>query len=150
MPMYLTLTLHRAADGHGGVATKGDEAWMTIARSFVEQFGWGALIGIASGFTMALLLQHVAARDTGGGILALLGLLVTSSELARHLCGGVWGCRNGPPRIRSAVRHGLATDLVTRDWSTRLGPCLFLRLQPRGARDTGYCSILASKETLRP
>jgi hypothetical protein len=80
--------LHRAADGHGGVATKGDEAWMTIARSFVEQFGWGALIGIASGFTMALLLQHAAARDTGGGILALLGLLVTSSELARHLCGG--------------------------------------------------------------
>lgn len=46
--------------------------WSTLGLAFVQQFGWGTLLGLISGFSMAALLRHVAARDGGGGIVALL------------------------------------------------------------------------------
>jgi cell volume regulation protein A len=72
MAVYLTLTFIALLAGSGVAADAGGEAWLTIVRSFAEQFGWGALLGVVAGFAMALLLHHVGARDTGGGILALL------------------------------------------------------------------------------
>jgi cell volume regulation protein A len=70
-----------------------------MATAFAQQFGWGGVLGVVSGFGMALLLQRVAARDAGGGILALLigagglsvfaatGLLGGSGFLAVYLFG---------------------------------------------------------------
>jgi cell volume regulation protein A len=72
MAVYLTLTFIVLLAGTGATANTDGVSWLTIVGSFAEQFGWGALIGICSGFAMALLLTHVAARDVGGGILALL------------------------------------------------------------------------------
>jgi potassium/hydrogen antiporter len=72
MAVYLTLTFITLLAGTGATTNTDGGAWLTIVGSFAEQFGWGALIGITSGFAMALLLKHVAARDVGGGILALL------------------------------------------------------------------------------
>lgn len=72
MAVYLTLTFIALLGGTGLATEPGGQAWLTIAGSFAEQFGWGALIGVGAGFAMALLLKHVAARDAGGGILALL------------------------------------------------------------------------------
>jgi cell volume regulation protein A len=72
MAVYLTLTFIALLAGTGAAASAEGGAWITIVRSFVEQFGMGALMGVGGGFAMALLLRQVAARDTGGGILALL------------------------------------------------------------------------------
>jgi len=41
--------------------------WATVAWSFLQQFGWGTLIGVAGGFAMALLLPRLVSRDAGGG-----------------------------------------------------------------------------------
>ena len=72
MAVYLTLTFIALLAGTGAAASADGGAWITIVRSFVEQFGLGTLMGVGGGFAMALLLRQVAARDTGGGILALL------------------------------------------------------------------------------
>jgi potassium/hydrogen antiporter len=40
--------------------------------SFVQQFGWGALIGVAAGVAMALLMRRLTERGAEAGILALL------------------------------------------------------------------------------
>lgn len=72
MAVYLTLTLIALLTATGAATPTGDSMWQTIAISFAQQFGWGALIGVGSGFAMALLLKRVAQRDVGGGILALL------------------------------------------------------------------------------
>lgn len=72
MAVYLTLTFIALLAGTGAAASAEGGAWITIVRSFVEQFGLGTLMGVGGGFAMALLLRQVAARDTGGGILALL------------------------------------------------------------------------------
>ena len=72
MAVYLTLTFIALLSATGAGTDAGDVAWLTVARSFAEQFGGGALIGIGSGFAMALLLRHVAARDADAGVLALL------------------------------------------------------------------------------
>jgi cell volume regulation protein A len=67
--------------------------------AFVQQFGWGALLGVAGGFGVAALLPRIAARDAGGGVLALLvgaaglcvfaaaGLIGGSGFLAVYLFG---------------------------------------------------------------
>ena len=95
MAVYLTLAL---------ITLLESTAWSsadlsTTVRTFVQQFGWGTLIGVASGFAMAALLRRVASRDAGGGILALLigagglcvfagtGLLDGSGFLAIYLFG---------------------------------------------------------------
>jgi cell volume regulation protein A len=89
MAVYLTLTLIGLLAVTGAGPTTATEIWQTVVRNFAEQFGWGALIGIASGFAMSLLLQHVAARDAGGGILALLiGAAGLSSFAAAGWLGG--------------------------------------------------------------
>ena len=72
MAVYLTLAFIALLGGAEVVAAPGGSSWLTLASGFAEQFGWGALIGIGLGFGMAALLRHVAARDAGGGILALL------------------------------------------------------------------------------
>ncbi len=70
-----------------------------MASSFLQQFGWGALVGAVGGFAMAWLLRRVSSRDTEGGVLALLigagglsvfaatGLLGGSGFLAVYLFG---------------------------------------------------------------
>jgi potassium/hydrogen antiporter len=95
MAVYLTLAFIALL---GGSSAQGSVA-STMLLSFVQQFGWGALLGLASGFSMAALLHRVALRDAGGGILALLvgaggltvfaatGLLGGSGFLAVYLFG---------------------------------------------------------------
>ena len=63
MAIYLTLVFI-ALLGTNGPASS---AWSSIVIIFVQQFGWGALVGTASGFVMAALLRRVASRDAGGG-----------------------------------------------------------------------------------
>ena len=95
MAVYLTLAFITLVSN----AAPGASGWATMAVAFVQQFGWGALIGVVAGFGMATLLQRVAARDVGGGILALLigagglsvfaatGLVSGSGFLAVYLFG---------------------------------------------------------------
>lgn len=95
MAVYLTLTFITLATG----ATAAGSTWTALALSFVEQFGWGTLIGLAGGFAMAAILTRVAGKDAGGGILALLlcaggltvfastGLIGGSGFLAVYLFG---------------------------------------------------------------
>ncbi len=97
MAVYLTLTFitlatFTTAPGSGSL-------WTALAWSFLQQFGWGTLLGLGSGFAMAALLKQLAGKDAGGGILALLlcagglavfastGLIGGSGFLAVYLFG---------------------------------------------------------------
>lgn len=97
---FITLVLGSAAAGGADGAGSGPLAALgTMALSFGQQFGWGALMGIAGGFLLAALLPRIASHDAGGGILALLvcaaglavfgatGLLGGSGFLAVYLFG---------------------------------------------------------------
>jgi cell volume regulation protein A len=134
MAVYLTLTLIALLAATGGAAGTGGDAWLTIIRSFAEQFGWGALLGIGAGFAMALLLRHVAARDTGGGILALLigaaglslfaatGWLGGSGFLAVYLFGLI---------VANRAAEAVAPTLAAMDgyaWLAQAGMFLLLGL----------------------
>jgi potassium/hydrogen antiporter len=102
-PMAIYLTLAFIALIGSGAPTS--SAWSTMAMAFAQQFGWGTLVGVASGFAMAALLRRVALRDAEGGILALLigagglsifaatGLLGGSGFLAVYLFGLIVGNR---------------------------------------------------------
>ena len=95
MAVYMTLALIALLES----ATWSSADLLSTARTFVQQFGWGALVGVSSGYAMAALLRKVASRDAGGGILALLigagglcvfagtGLLDGSGFLAIYLYG---------------------------------------------------------------
>lgn len=95
MAIYLTLAFIAIVVS----SAPGASGWTTMAVAFVQQFGWGALFGVAGGVGMAALLQRIAARDVGGGILALLigagglsvfaatGLVSGSGFLAVYLFG---------------------------------------------------------------
>ncbi|MDZ7939042.1 MAG: potassium/proton antiporter [Rhodoferax sp.] len=95
MAVYMTLALITLLES----ATWSGADLLTTARTFLQQFGWGALVGVGSGYAMASLLRKVAPRDAGGGILALLigagglcvfagtGLLDGSGFLAIYLYG---------------------------------------------------------------
>lgn len=104
MAVYLTLAFIAlalsAAGADAGAAEEGSLAVLgSMALSFGQQFGWGALLGVAGGFLLALLLPRIASQDAGGGILALLvcaaglavfgatGLLGGSGFLAVYLFG---------------------------------------------------------------
>ena len=101
MAVYLTLAFIAllAAGPSAG------SPWGDMAMAFVEQFGWGTAVGVASGFAITELLKRVAARDAGGGILALLvgaaglsvfaatGWLGGSGFLAVYLFGLIVGNR---------------------------------------------------------
>lgn len=85
MAVYLTLTFIALL----GPSASSGSAWSTVALSFVQQFGWGALIGIGGGFAMAALLRRVAARQVESGILALLiGASGLSVFAATGMAGG--------------------------------------------------------------
>ncbi|MFY8087465.1 MAG: potassium/proton antiporter [Rubrivivax sp.] len=96
MAVYLTLAfIALATAAHLPVSAQAGQ----LALSFLEQFGWGAAVGLAAGFGMAVLLQRAAERDAGGGLLALLllagglsvfalaGVLGGSGFLAVYLFG---------------------------------------------------------------
>ena len=103
MAIYLTLVFIALLGPNGPTSS----AWSSIVIVFFQQFGWGALVGMASGFVMAALLRRVASRDAGGGILALLigagglsvfaatGLLGGSGFLAVYLFGLIVANRAG-------------------------------------------------------
>jgi cell volume regulation protein A len=85
MAVYLTLALIALLASQPGE----DASWVVMASGFVQQFGWGALVGVATGFAMAALLRRIASRDVGGGILALLvGAAGLSTFAATGLLGG--------------------------------------------------------------
>ena len=74
MAVYLTTAfiVVLAAGAAGAASDSGPAAAATLAVAFVQQFGWGTLLGVACGLGGAALLKRVAARDAGGGVLALL------------------------------------------------------------------------------
>jgi cell volume regulation protein A len=84
MAVYLTLAFIALIAGGTGLSAAGP----ALALAFVQQFGWGALIGVAAGFMMAALLRRVASRDTSGGVLALL---IGASGLSVFAATGVLG-----------------------------------------------------------
>lgn len=96
-PMAIYLTL--ACIALVAATARGESAGAGIALTFVQQFGWGTTVGVASGVTMALLMRRMAAHDSSGGILALLlmaggltvfaatGLIGGSGFLAVYLFG---------------------------------------------------------------
>jgi len=97
MAVYLTLAIIGIAEA--GRSGSGPGPWSDMALAFVQQFGWGALLGTAAGLAMAALLRRVRGHDASGGILALLigagglsvfaatGLLGGSGFLAVYLFG---------------------------------------------------------------
>lgn len=130
MAVYMTLALITLLASN--TWTSGD--LLATARTFVQQFGWGASVGISSGFAMAALLKRVASRDAGGGILALLigasglcvfagaGLLDGSGFLAIYLYGLIVA-----NRASKAVRPTLAA-MDGYAWLSQAGMFLLLGL----------------------
>ena len=93
MAVYLTLAfialLAAAAAAGTGDAGGWQQGLWILVQGFAQQFGWGLVLGLASGFAMAALLRRVAARDVGGGVLALLiGAAGLSVFAATGLLGG--------------------------------------------------------------
>jgi potassium/hydrogen antiporter len=98
MAVYMTTALI-ALLAAGAASLQGPSTAVTLATAFAQQFGWGTLVGLFCGFAGAALLNRVAARDAGGGVLALLvvaaglsvfagtGLLGGSGFLAVYLFG---------------------------------------------------------------
>jgi cell volume regulation protein A len=133
-PMAVYLTLAFIALLAPGVAASGGSAVSTMVRAFVQQFGWGALAGVVGGFAMATLLKRVAARDAGGGILALLigaaglsvfaatGVLGGSGFLAVYLFGLI---------VANRAAEAVAPTLAAMDgyaWLAQAGMFLLLGL----------------------
>ncbi len=132
MAVYLTLALIALlASGAGAAEGSG---WALMATAFAQQFGGGALVGVAAGFAMATLLRRVASRDTGGGILALLigagglsafaatGLLGGSGFLAVYLFGLI---------VTNRAAAAVAPTLAAMDgyaWLAQAGMFLLLGL----------------------
>ncbi|MEO7852705.1 MAG: potassium/proton antiporter [Rubrivivax sp.] len=111
MAVYLTLAFIAllAAGANAESAESAGSALSTMALAFVQQFGWGTLMGVVAGFAVALLLSRVASRATdGGGIMALLvvasglavfaatGMLDGSGFLAVYLFGLIIANRAAP------------------------------------------------------
>src|SRR3990167_1158528 len=88
MAVYLTLTFITVALTAQGVAgaAAGPTA-LDVLLSLLQQFGWGAALGMGSGFALAELLKRLGRGvDGGGGIRALL---VVSAGLA-VFAGTTW------------------------------------------------------------
>ena len=115
MAVYLTLLFISIvlATGTGGAA---DTSAAGVLLSLLEQFGYGAVLGLAAGFGLAAILRRSSrALDGGGGIRALLlmsGGLVTfafttwmggSGFLAVYIMGVVLA-----NRVRRLVRPALS------------------------------------------
>ncbi len=140
MAVYLTLAFIAVV---GAQATQASP-WSMVAWSFLQQFGWGALVGAAGGFAMAQLLRVVASRDAGGGVLALLvgagglsifaaaGLLGGSGFLAVYLFGLV---------VANRAADAVAPILVVMDgyaWLAQAGMFLLLGLLVTPSTMLGY------------
>jgi len=130
MAVYLTLACIAVI----GAQASQDSPWSTVAWSLLQQFGWGALVGVAGGFAMALLLPRLVSRDAGGGVLALLvgagglsifalaGLLGGSGFLAVYLFGLI---------LANRAASAVAPLLVVMDgyaWLAQAGMFLLLGL----------------------
>ena len=146
MAVYMTLAL---------ITLLASNTWtgndlLATARTFAQQFGWGAAVGVSSGFAMAALLHRVASRDAGGGILALLigasglcvfagaGLLDGSGFLAVYLYGLIAGFGLGhrlkPDFGRAACRRVGVLAAVSVHAQRDLVHCL-----GRAARCCAHC-----------
>jgi potassium/hydrogen antiporter len=130
MAIYLTLVLIAWL----GPQVQAVSAWQLVLVTFVQQFGVGALVGVISGLGMAALLRRIAARDAGGGILALLigagglavfaatGLLGGSGFLAVYLMGLL---------VANRAAQAVASSLPAMDgyaWLAQAGMFLLLGL----------------------
>jgi len=133
-PMAVYLTLAFIALLAPGAAASGGAAASDMVWAFVQQFGWGALAGVVCGFAVAALLNRVAARDAGGGILALLigasglsvfaatGLIGGSGFLAVYLFGLI---------VANRAAEAVAPTLAAMDgyaWLAQAGMFLLLGL----------------------
>jgi cell volume regulation protein A len=137
MAVYLTLTLI----GVALAVTAGSAAGATgldagaVLLSLLQQFGWGAVLGLASGFGMAELLKRLGrGEDGGGGIRALLlvsgGLMVFAATtwlggsgfLAVYAMGVIAG-----NRARRQVRSSLSA-MDGYAWLSQAGMFLLLGL----------------------
>ncbi|MDO9506211.1 MAG: potassium/proton antiporter [Hydrogenophaga sp.] len=134
MAVYLTLTFIAVALAAMAGETESITA-LSVVRSLVEQFGYGTIAGLASGFGLAGLLKRLGrGTDGGGGIRALLivsgGLAVFagttwfggSGFLAVYLMGMITGNR---------ARRQVRTSLSAMDgyaWLAQAGMFLLLGL----------------------
>jgi cell volume regulation protein A len=110
MAIYLTIAFIALITATG----TGPAAGVAALLSFIEQFGWGALVGTLGGMAMAALLERLPEDGGDGGILALLlgsaglgvfaatGLLDGSGFLAVYLFGLVIANR-APARVEPAL-----------------------------------------------
>jgi cell volume regulation protein A len=95
MAVYLTLAFIAVVTA----AESGAGNWRDASLSLLKQFGWGALVGVLSGFAMAALMNRTPEDGGNGGIVALLigsaglgvfagtGLIGGSGFLAVYLFG---------------------------------------------------------------
>ena len=135
MAVYLTLTFIGvallAASPTGGAALGA----MDVLRSLLQQFGWGAAMGLGAGYALAELLKRLGRGvDGGGGVRALLivsgGLAVFalttwmggSGFLAAYAMGIVTG-----NRARRQVRSALSA-MDGYAWLSQAGMFLLLGL----------------------
>jgi cell volume regulation protein A len=129
-PMAVYLTLAFIALLEPGAAA--GSAWATMALSFVTQFGWGALMGVVSGFAMAALLRRIATLNAESGVMALLigasglsvfaatGMLGGSGFLAVYLYGLI---------VANRASEAVAPTLAAMDGFAWLAQaCMFLLL----------------------
>jgi cell volume regulation protein A len=98
MAVYMTTALIALLAANAASLVTASSA-TALATAFLQQFGWGTVVGVGSGLAGAVLLNRVAPRDAGGGVLALLvvagglsvfagtGLLGGSGFLAVYLFG---------------------------------------------------------------
>ncbi len=102
MAVFLTVAmlglLGGSIDGATPLAANGRKDWIDLLQVFGLQFGLGSVIGVGSGFAMALLLERVAAHRAGSAqalllgaaglaVFSLTGLLGGSGFLAVYLFG---------------------------------------------------------------
>ena len=140
MAVYLTLTLigvaltMGAADA-GGATGAGTPGVLAVLHSLLQQFGWGAALGLGAGYAMAELLKRLGrGEDGGGGIRALLlvsgGLTVFAAAtwlggsgfLAVYAMGVITG-----NRARRLVRSSLSA-MDGYAWLSQAGMFLLLGL----------------------
>lgn len=134
MAVYLTLALIGVALAMGQGDASGLDT-MGVLRSLLQQFGWGAALGLGAGFAMAELLKRLGrGEDGGGGIRALLlvsgGLTVFAATtwlggsgfLAVYAMGVIVG-----NRARRLVRSSLSA-MDGYAWLSQAGMFLLLGL----------------------
>ncbi|MCB2018131.1 MAG: potassium/proton antiporter [Hydrogenophaga sp.] len=140
MAVYLTLALIGVATavGAGEAAGTGGTAGLDaldVLRSMLQQFGWGAALGLSAGFGMSWLMMRLGrGADGGGGIRALLlvsaGLSVFAAStwlggsgfLAVYAMGVITG-----NRARRLVRPSLSA-MDGYAWLSQAGMFLLLGL----------------------